>query len=90
MVFVLILTLVGFASISVEYEDIPSIEVSTVTGIKGYLLPEAFLTDFQLAIFGMILVFEYLRSHIGEKRFSEDTVELGIPFYCVFFNDGRS
>lgn len=72
---------------SFEYDDIPSIEGSTVTGIKGYLLPESFLSGFQLVVLAMILVFEYLRSHIGEKRFSEDTVELGIPFYLMFFND---
>ena len=85
MVFVLIVTLLGFALISFEYEDIPSIERIVITGIKGYLLPELFLAGFQLAVIAIILVFEYLRSHIGEKRFSEERINVCDRFSLVRF-----
>ena len=77
----------SFAFIEFEYDELPSVEGSPVTGIKGYLLPASFLLSFQLAVFAMILLFEYLRGHIGEKRLSEDTIVLEIPFNLVFFND---
>lgn len=64
----------GFAFMEFEYDELPSIEGIAVTGVKGYLLPESFLSGFQLAVFAMILLFEYLRSHIGEKRLSEEVI----------------
>ena len=85
MLFVLMLTLLSFAFVEFEYEDLPSIEGSAITGIKVFFAPESFLSGFRLAVFAGILLFEYLRSHIGEKRFSDGAIALGHPFSMVSF-----
>jgi len=85
MLFVLTLTLWSFTFVEFEYDDLPSIEGSAITGIKVFFAPESFLSGFRLAVFAAILLVEYLRSHIGEKRFSDGAAALGHPFSTVSF-----
>jgi len=71
-----------------EYDGIPSVESGPIAWIKVLFSDKEFLSEFQLGVFGLILLFEYLRGHIGEKRFSERMIELLAPFSTVVFNDG--
>ena len=68
---ILLCTLVGFAFIQFEEQfeedDFPFGEVSPV-GWTIRLLQLSFLPNIELAVFAIILISEYLRSHIGEKR----------------------
>ena len=77
MVFVFIFSLMGFAFVQLEYDESPSLEGSSVSWGKGYFPVESFLPGIPLAIFAMILLFEYMRSHIGKKHFVGRTIELG-------------
>jgi len=43
------------------------------------------LSAFELGIFAMMLFFEYLRSHIGEKRFAGWMIELNNSSFFTFF-----
>jgi hypothetical protein len=66
----------GFAFMEFEYDEFPSIEARTATWGKGHFRVESFLLGIQMGVFAAILVFEYLRSHIGEKRFADLLVRL--------------
>ena len=81
MIFVLIFTLLGLAFVEFEYDDFSSGEGVTITRITGFFSYKTLLSSFQLGVFTLILLFEYLRGHIGEKRFSDRGNEISFPFY---------
>ena len=76
LVFVLLFGLVAFAFVQLEYDELPSLDDSSVVSAKGRYFPGSFLSGFQLAVSAVMLRFEYLRGHIGEKRFAGRTIQL--------------
>lgn len=60
----------AFAFAQLEYDELPSLDDSSVVSAKGRYFVGSSLSDFQLTVSAMMLRFEYLRGHIGEKRFT--------------------
>jgi hypothetical protein len=72
MVFVLLLTLVGFAFLQAEglsdYDDLSIIDGDAlIRGMESVFLA-SLSVSFALAVFANVLRLEYLKGHIGEKR----------------------
>ena len=87
LVFILLLTVISLAFIPggelFEYDDLPFTESNTAAwAIMPF--PIISSSSFELGIFAMILFFEYLRSHIGEKRFAGWMMELNNSSFFAF------
>ena len=67
-----------------EFDDLPTPESNT-TAWAIIPFPIMSSSAFELGIFAMILFFEYLRSHIGEKRFAGWMIELNNSSFFAFF-----
>ena len=76
LIFVLIFTLFGLALPELENDDFSFVEINRTNRIKGILSSIILLLGFQVGVFALILLYEYLWRHIGEKRFSEKTLGL--------------
>ena len=88
LVFILLLAVISLAFVQCgelfEFEDLPSMEGSAIAWTTGPF-PIMSSSAFELGIFAMILFFEYLRSHIGEKLFAGWVIELdNSSFYASF------
>ena len=88
LIFILLLSVIGLAFIQYgelfEFDDFRSTASSAVAwAIRPFLIMPS--SAFELGILVMILFFEYLRSHIGEKRFAGWMIELNnSSFYASF------
>jgi hypothetical protein len=66
-------TLLGFAFLSMDedddsYDGLPFMESAVAAWNAEILRRGSVLRGFDLGVFALILISEYLRSHIGEKR----------------------
>gem|GEM_PF-2059663 len=88
LIFIFLITVISLAFIPggelFEYDDLPSPGSNIVAwAIRSFpIMP---LSAFELGIFAMMLFFEYLRSHIGEKRFAGWMIELNNSSFFTFF-----
>lgn len=71
IILVIVFTLVGFALADLEHDDFPLVETNRITRVRGILSYRTILAGVPLGVFALILIFEFLQGHIGEKRFAE-------------------
>ena len=88
LAFILLVTVISLAFIPCgelfEYDDLASTESSAAAwAIRPFPIMSS--SAFELGIFAMMLFFEYLRSHIGEKRFAGWMIELNNSSFFAFF-----
>jgi hypothetical protein len=81
-----LLILVSFACLQFgdpsEFSDFAFDEDSLIASVRGYFLNLSHRIAVFPSVFALILFFEYLRSHIGEKQPPDDTSELSNPSFA--------
>ena len=88
LIFVLIFTLFGLALAELENDDFSFVEINRTNRINGILSSILLLLGFQAGVFALILLYEFLRGNIKEKRFAEKT--LGFFALILLFEFLRS
>ncbi|HSB02838.1 MAG TPA: hypothetical protein VLE49_19470 [Anaerolineales bacterium] len=85
-------TLIGFAFMpwdgQFEDDDLSFLEGGTAIWNVGFLPPALSVTGFQLVIAAIIPIFEYLQTHVGEKRPASQIISLNNSPHAHFFSDG--
>lgn len=72
VLFVLLIIALPAFEDSFEEDDLPSLEIDTISGYTKYLLLDTLHAGSKLELVFMLMRLEHLSTHIGEKPFSAD------------------